>query len=204
MPFDAGGFVRSGRDPRRASGRTRRWWRSTTRRTSSARCSRSPRSAGLCRERGITLVVDASQTAGKVPIDVRGDAHRRALLHRPQVAPRPHRHRRDVRARGRRDPPHARRRHGRPVGRPRRTSTSTRTGWSTARRNTVGIAGLKAGVRWVRSQGDRRDRRATRWRSRGALRDGLRGDRRRHAVLPGRPGRPHRRPRVQRRRPRGG
>ena len=54
----------------------------------------------ICREHDVvTFAIDASQSAGKVPIDIEQDAHRCRCIYRPQIVAGTDRYRRPVCAR---------------------------------------------------------------------------------------------------------
>ena len=67
----------------------------------------------ICRERGVTFVVDTAQTAGIDSHQHEGDEHRRRRIHRPQSAHGEHGHRRPLYSQARRSQAGAQRRYRR-------------------------------------------------------------------------------------------
>ncbi len=120
--------------------------------------------APIVREAGALFLVDAAQTAGVVPIDLRATADRPARVPGPQGALRADRHRRPVR----------RPAHRRPAAPWREGGTGGDSSSPTqptvlpyflegGTPNVLGVAGLAAGIAWVAERGP--GRAATRTRS---------------------------------------
>ena len=175
----AAGASRSTTSPR-SSTRARASSPSRGSRSTTAWSSRSPRSARLCRERGILFVVDAIQGLGALPIDVARRRRGRPLRRRPQVALRRRRAARSSTSPRERATASRATRAAGGTSRPRASYLEYRaTPYAGARRYEPGtlptdhIARPRRRDRPARGDGSRRRARARSWGSCGALADGL-------------------------------